>query len=382
MTNATSTSQPAAASGTFAIGGDLPVARLGFGTMRLPTGTLAGLVRDPQDGIAVLRRAVELGVNHIDTTSFYRRGDVAANELIRRALAPYPDGLVIATKVGPMLGPDGTPALQATPGQLCGLVEDNLRELGAGHLDLVYLRVGGRNAPGGEPIAERFAALAKLRADGLIRHLGVSNVDAAQLAEARAIAPVAAVQNAYHVHATADAALLAECTRSGTAFVPFFPLGGGLDPLDTTRLEKTAARHGATVQQVALAALLAASPVMLPIPGTGSLAHLEENVGAAASGSPRRTSPASPGNGADAEVPVGGGRDNQAAPAPGVAVTACGRPQHGRESRCQSGAPGRTEDRHRTRAPPQRQRPPRRRQLSRAGALRPIMCARGALPCA
>jgi aryl-alcohol dehydrogenase-like predicted oxidoreductase len=248
--------------------------------MRLPTGTLAGLVRDPQDGIAVLRRAVELGVNHIDTASFYRRGRVAANELIRRALAPYPDGLVIATKVGPMLGPDGTPALQATPGQLCALVEDNLRELGAGHLDLVYLRVGGRNAPGGEPVAERFAALAKLRADGLIRHLRVSNVDAAQLAEARAIAPVAAVQNAYHVHATADAALLAECTRSGTAFVPFFPIGG-LDPLDTTRLEKTAARHGATVQQIALAALLAAFPVMLPIPGTGSPAHLEENVAAA-----------------------------------------------------------------------------------------------------
>ena len=281
MTNTTSTSQPAAASGTFAIGGDLPVARLGFGTMRLPTGTFTGPVRDPDDGIAVLRRAVELGVNHIDTASFYRRGDVVANELVRRALAPYPDGLVIATKVGPMLGPDGTPTLQATPGQLRGLVEDNLRELGVDHLDLVYLRVGARNAPGGEPIAERFAALAKLRADGLIRHLGVSNVDAAQLAEARAIAPVAAVQNAFHVHATADAALLAECTRSGTAFVPFFPLGGGLDPIDTTRLEKTAARHGATVQQVALAALLAASPVMLPIPGTGSLAHLAENVGAA-----------------------------------------------------------------------------------------------------
>lgn len=222
--------------------------------MRLPTGTFTGPVRDPEDGIAVLRRAVELGVNHIDTASFYRRGDVVANELVRRALAPYPDGLVIATKVGPMLGPDGIPALQATPGQLRGLVEDNLRELGVDHLDLVYLRVGGQNPPGGEPIAERFAALAKLRADGLIRHLGVSNI---------------------------DAALLAECTRSGTAFVPFFPLGGGLDPIDTTHLEKTATRHGVTVQQVALAALLAASPVMLPIPGTGSLAHLEQNVGAA-----------------------------------------------------------------------------------------------------
>jgi aryl-alcohol dehydrogenase-like predicted oxidoreductase len=280
MTNTTNIS-PAAAAGTFAIGGDLPVARLGFGTMRLPTGTLAGPVRDPEDGIAVLRRAVELGVNHIDTASFYRRGDVVANELVRRALAPYPDGLVIATKVGPMLGPDGIPALQATPGQLRGLVEDNLRELGLDHLDLVYLRIGGMNPPGGEPIAERFAALAQLRDEGLIRHLGVSHVDAAQLAEARAIAPVAAVQNAFHVHATAAAALLAECTRSGTAFVPFFPLGGGREPIDTTRLEKTAARHGATAAQVALAALLAASPVMLPIPGTGSLAHLAENVGAA-----------------------------------------------------------------------------------------------------
>jgi pyridoxine 4-dehydrogenase len=281
MTNTTNTSRPAAASGTFAIGGDLPVARLGFGTMRLPTGSLGGQARDPEDGIAVLRRAVELGVNHIDTASFYRRGGVVANELVRRALAPYPDGLVIATKVGPMLGPDGIPALQATPGQLRGLVEDNLRELDVDHLDLVYLRIGGMKPPGGEAIAERFAVLAKLREDGLIRHLGVSNVDAAQLAEARAIAPVAAVQNAFHVHATGDAALLAECTASGTAFVPFFPLGGGLDPIDTTRLEQAAARHGATAAQVALAALLAASPVMLPIPGTGSLAHLAENVGAA-----------------------------------------------------------------------------------------------------
>ena len=281
MTETTSNTLPAAASGMFAIGGDLPVARLGFGTMRLPRGTFTGPVRDPETGIAVLRRAVELGVNHLDTASFYRRGGVVANELVRRALAPYPDGLVIATKVGPLLGPDEIPSLQATAAQLRGLVEDNLRELGVDRLDLVYLRVGGRGAPGGEPVAERFAALAQLRQEGLIRHLGVSNVDLAQLAEARAIAPVAAVQNAFHVHATADAALLAECARSGTAFVPFFPLGGGFDPLDPSRLEKTADRHGATVQQVALAALLAASPVMLPIPGTGSLAHLAENVGAA-----------------------------------------------------------------------------------------------------
>src|ERR1700753_1455517 len=124
MTITTNSSQPAAASGTFEIGGDLPVARLGFGTMRLPAGTFTGPVRDPADGIAVLRRAAELGVNHIDTASFYRRGHVVANELVRQALAPYPDGLVIATKVGPMLGPDGTPMLQADAGQPRGVGAD------------------------------------------------------------------------------------------------------------------------------------------------------------------------------------------------------------------------------------------------------------------
>jgi len=282
MTSTTHTSQPAGASGTFLLGGDLPVARLGFGAMRLPFGTFTGPARDPRDGIAVLRRAVELGVNHIDTASFYRRGDVVANELIRQALAPYPDGLVIATKVGPMLGPDGVPALQATPGQLRGLVQENLRELGVDRLDLVYLRVGAQNGPGGEPVGDRFAALAALRDEGLIRHLGVSNVDAAQLAEARAVAPVAAVQNTFHVHHHAgDAALLAQCAQAGIAFVPFFPLGGGNDPIDPARLEKVADRHEATVPQVALAWLLASSPAMLPIPGTGNLAHLEENTAAA-----------------------------------------------------------------------------------------------------
>jgi aryl-alcohol dehydrogenase-like predicted oxidoreductase len=283
MTSATHTSKPAGASGTFLLGGDLPVARLGFGAMRLPVGTFTGPVRDPQDGIAVLRRAVELGVNHIDTASFYRRGGVVANELIRQALAPYPDDLVIATKVGPMLGPDEVPTLQATTAQLRGLVEDNLRELGVDRLDLVYLRVGGMNSPGGESVGERFAALAALRDEGLIRHLGVSNIDAAQLAEARAVAPVAAVQNSFHVHHhTGDAALLDQCTEAGIAFVPFFPLGGGYDPIDPVRLDKVADRHQATVQQVALAWLLAVSPSMLAIPGTGSLTHLEENTAAAA----------------------------------------------------------------------------------------------------
>ncbi len=262
----------------------------------------------------MLRRAVELGVNHIDTAGFYRRGSVQANELIRTALAPYPDDLVIATKVGPLLGPQGVPTHQATPERLRGLVEADLQALGLDRLDLVYLRVGGMSPPGGESIAERFAVLADLRAQGLIRHLGVSNMDAAQLAEARAIAPIAAVQNRY----TADMALLAECEDSGIAYVPYFPLGGGISPVGVAasqegatagtagsgssaggggsagggssaggggsagseRLGKVAARLGATTAQVAIALLLATSPSVLAIPGTGSLDHLEENLAA------------------------------------------------------------------------------------------------------
>jgi aryl-alcohol dehydrogenase-like predicted oxidoreductase len=180
---------------TYSLGGELTINRLGFGAMRLAMSTFDGPARDPESGIAVLRRAVELGVNHIDTAGFYGRGTVRANELIRTALTPYRDGLVIATKVGPLLGPNGVPNAQATPDRLRGLVEADLRSLGLDRLDLVYLRVGGTTGPGGESIAERFAVLAELRAEGLIRHLGVSNVDAAQFAEARAIAPVTAVQN-------------------------------------------------------------------------------------------------------------------------------------------------------------------------------------------
>ena len=287
---------------TFSLGGDLTINRLGFGAMRLASGTFDGPARAPETGVAVLRRAVELGVNHIDTAGFYRRGSVQANELIRTALAPYPDDLVIATKVGPLLGPQGVPTHQATPEQLRELVEADLQALGLDRLDLVYLRVGGMSPPGGESIAERFAVLADLRAQGLIRHLGVSNMDATQLAEARAIAPIAAVQNRY----TADMALLAECEDSGIAYVPYFPLGGGISPVGVAasqegatagtagsgssaggggsagseRLGKVAARLGATTAQVAIALLLATSPSVLAIPGTGSLDHLEENLAA------------------------------------------------------------------------------------------------------
>ncbi|MEU8736678.1 oxidoreductase [Streptomyces halstedii] len=261
---------------TFSLGGDLTINRLGFGAMRLATGTFDGPTRAPETGVAVLRRAVELGVNHIDTAGFYGRGGVWANEQIQTALAPYPEDLVIATKVGPLLGADGMPSEQAAPDRLRELVEADLRTLGLDRLDLVYLRVGGMTGPGGESIAERFEVLAGLREEGLIRHLGVSNVDAGQFAEARSIAPVAAVQNQ---HAD-DMAMLAECEEAGIAYVPYFPLGGGGNPLDAERLGKVAARLGATTTQVQLASLLAFSPSLLAIPGTGSLDHLEENMAA------------------------------------------------------------------------------------------------------
>jgi aryl-alcohol dehydrogenase-like predicted oxidoreductase len=266
---------------TFRLGGDLDVGRLGFGAMRLPSKDgMGGPTRDPEAGRAVLRRAVELGADHIDTADFYfsRNGEVRANTLLREALHPYPSDLVIATKVGPIIRPDGLH--QGAAADLRGLVEDNLESLGVDRLDLVYLRIGVMTPPSGESLSERFEVLAALREEGLIRHLGISNVDAAHLAEARAIAPVAAVQNQFHAAQREDMDMLAACEDAGIAFVPFFPVGGGRE-LDDARLAKVAARHRATVSQIGLAWLLACSPVTLAIPGTGSLAHLEENMAAA-----------------------------------------------------------------------------------------------------
>ncbi|MEV8630865.1 oxidoreductase [Streptosporangium sp. NPDC051023] len=264
--------------GHWTLGGETRVARIGFGAMRLPARGLDGPAGDRDTALAVLRGAVELGVDHIDTAAFYFYGDLAANELIRTALRPYPPNLVIATKVGPRRGPEGW-LPEAGPEDLRPAVEQNLRELGQDRLDLVYLRVGGFETTD-EPIGERFAALAALRERGLIRHLGLSNVSRAQLAEARAIAPVAAVQNHFHLLRQQDADLLAECEREGIAYVPFFPLGGTGLP-DDERIRRIAERHDATVAQVVLAWLLARSPVMLAIPGTASPAHLAENVAAA-----------------------------------------------------------------------------------------------------
>jgi pyridoxine 4-dehydrogenase len=253
----------------FMLGGDRRVNRLGFGAMRI---ALGGSVRDPDSAVAILRRAVELGVNHIDTAGTYGFGDLHAHELIRKALSPYPDDLVIASKV--------SVPTETAAGQLRGLVEQDLRRLGLDHLDLLYLRVGDMGPAGGEPLTERFAALTELRREGLVRYLGISHVDAAQLAETQAIAPVAAVQNHFHLQHRDDAEVLKRCEQDSIAYAPYFPIGGGPGRIDPNRLASVAVRHGATSAQVALAWLLAISPVTLAIPGTSTLDHLTENVAA------------------------------------------------------------------------------------------------------
>jgi pyridoxine 4-dehydrogenase len=275
----------------FALGGDTPVNRIGFGAMRLPRDNWgpsardpkAEKARDPERGRAVLRRAVQLGVNHIDTARFYRSEDgaVSANTLIREALGPYTDNLVIATKVGPIFTPDGF--YQAGPDALRRLVEENLEELGVDRLDLVYLRIGMMDVPHGESIAERFEVLAGLREEGLIRHLGLSNVDTGHVQEARAIAPVVAVQNLFNLSRQdrSDRAVLQLCQEHTIGFAPFGPVGSGREGFGGPAVQEVAARHGISVAQVALAWLLALSLVTLAIAGTGSLEHLEENVAAA-----------------------------------------------------------------------------------------------------
>ena len=277
----------AAAAGTWTLG-DLTVNRMGFGAMRLPQ-TGRALIADATPGdrdraIAVLRRAVELGVNHIDTAAFYFSPLRAANELINTALAPYPDGLVIVTKVGPGRGPSGEWLPAARPDQLRGQVEENLRQLGRDHLDVVNLR----RMPSMESLAEHFGALAELRDAGLIRHLGVSGVSPEQLAEAQAVAPVVCVQNRYGVGASPEAhAFVDACGKQGVAFVPFFAIagqGGGAGATGAEHPEVlTVARdHGATAAQVRLAWTLQRGPHVLAIPGTGDPGHLAENMAAGA----------------------------------------------------------------------------------------------------
>jgi pyridoxine 4-dehydrogenase len=272
----------AAAAGTWRLG-DLTVNRLGFGAMRL-TGSLPfgkGAPSDRARSLAVLRRAVELGVNHVDTAAFYFSPLRSANELIAAALAPYPDELVITTKVWPGRDPWGE-WYWARPDQLRGQVEENLRQLGRDHLDVVNLRRQGSQ----ESIAEHFGALAELRDAGLIRHLGVSDVTVAQLDEALAIAPVVCVQNRYSLNDQTHDQVLRTCTERSIAFVPFFAVAGdrrqsGGAGSDSPELLDVARRHGASVAQVRLAWTLHQAPNVLAIPGTGSPAHLEENIAAA-----------------------------------------------------------------------------------------------------
>jgi pyridoxine 4-dehydrogenase len=271
----------AAAAGTWRLG-DKEVNRLGFGAMRLP-GRLPRQSNPPADrdrSIAVLRRAVELGVNHIDTAAFYFSPLRAANELINTALAPFPDDLVIVTKVGPGRDPWGE-WYSARPDQLRGQVEENLRQLGRDHLDIVNLRRMRQPS-----IAEHFGALAELREAGLIRHLGVSEVTVEHLAEATAIAPVVCVQNRYGLDQREHDDVLRACTERGIAFVPYFAIAGdraaeGVSAPETAALTEVARRHGATPAQVRLAWTLHRAPNVLAIPGTGDPVHLEQNVAAA-----------------------------------------------------------------------------------------------------
>ncbi|MYT72509.1 MULTISPECIES: aldo/keto reductase [unclassified Streptomyces] len=276
--------------GTWLLGGDLPVRRIGLGAMRLP-GPIAfdnTSVADRARSIRVLRRAVDLGVNHIDTAAFYFSARRSANELINAALAPYPEDLVIATKVGPRRDRAGAWAEWARPDELRGDVEENLRQLGRDRLDVVNMRVNDRTSP---HIAEYVGELARLRDAGLIRHIGVSGVDAAALAAARKEAPVVCVQNPFGLGRTrpGDAELLRVCAESGIAFVPFFAIAGrgghegaAGDTTAVAALAETAAAHGAAPAQIRLAWTLHQGPHVLAIPGTGDPDHVAPNVAAAA----------------------------------------------------------------------------------------------------
>ena len=265
--------------GVLKVADDFVIHRMGYGAMQLAGPHVSGPPRDRDEAIAVLREAVEQGVDHIDTADFY--GPFVVNELIKEALYPYPDHLRIVTKVGARRGEDGSWIFRREPADLKAQVHENLKRLGLDHLDAVNLRVGTREGTGHEPqFAEKFGALAELQQQGLIRHLGVSSASAEQLTEAQAIAPVVTVQNLYNLAQREDDALVDRCAAEGIAYAAFFPLGG-FTPLQSDTLGAVAARLGATPHQVALAWLLHRSPTMVLIPGTSSRTHLRENLAAA-----------------------------------------------------------------------------------------------------
>jgi aryl-alcohol dehydrogenase-like predicted oxidoreductase len=272
------TSTTTAPGGSYRLADDLVLSRLGYGAMQLAGPGVFGPPRDRDAAIAVLRTAVELGVTHIDTADFY--GPHLTNQLIREALAPYPEDLRIVTKVGSVRDADGGWPHAREPEQLRAQVHDNLRHLGVDVLDVVNLRAGGFDAPEPGSIARQFEALAELQQQGLIRHLGLSTVDAEQLAEAQSIAPVVTVQNMYNIARREDEAMVDLTAAQRIAYVPYFPLGG-FSPLQSDALAGVAARLGTTPMAVALAWLVRRSPNVLLIPGTSSVGHLRENVAAA-----------------------------------------------------------------------------------------------------
>ena len=257
----------------------MTVTRMGYGAMQLAGPQVWGPPRDPGEAVRVLREAVEAGVNHIDTSDFY--GPHVTNQIIKQALHPYPDGLVIVTKVGARRGADKSwiPALSRH--ELIEAVHDNLRNLGVDQLDVVNLRVGGMARPSDGSIKEPLSVLAELRHQGLIRHLGLSNVSAQQFAEGRRMSEIVCVQNFFNIAQRDDDAFVDELATHGVAYVPFFPLGG-FTPLQSSELDAVAASVRATPMQVALAWLLHRAPNILLIPGTSSVVHLRENLQAAA----------------------------------------------------------------------------------------------------
>lgn len=265
--------------GSFAfIDSSLTVNRMGYGAMQLAGPQVWGPPRDPDEAVRVLREAIDAGVNHIDTSDFY--GPHVTNQIIKRAIHPYADDLVIVTKVGARRGTDKSWIHAVSRQELIDAVHDNLRHLGVDRLDVVNLRVGEVTRPSAGSIEVPLTVLAELKQQGLIRHLGLSNVTAKQLAEAQQISDIVCIQNLYNVSQRDDDRFIDDLRRQGIAYVPFFPLGG-FTPLQSAALDAAAASLNATSMQVALAWLLQRSSNILLIPGTSSVAHLHENLAAA-----------------------------------------------------------------------------------------------------
>jgi len=264
--------------GNLTLADDLTISRMGYGAMQLAGPGVFGPPKDRDQALAVLRAAVDLGITHIDTSDFY--GPFVVNEIIKEALHPYPNDLRIVTKVGARRGDDGSWKPSVEPADLKAQVRENLQHLGLDALDVVNLRLPSVETTSDESIAEKFGALAELRQEGLIRHLGLSGASSVQLTEAQSIAPVVTVQNLYNLANRGDDDLVERCARENIAYAAFFPLGG-YNPLQHDTLTDIAARLEATPQQVALAWLLQRSATTVLIPGTSSVAHLHENVAAA-----------------------------------------------------------------------------------------------------